>query len=219
MTTENNNENKELDKTIESLCDSLKPVKRTCPTRNGLLWIVLAICYMVAVATTIGFRHNIMESMNEQEYVFEIMLAFAIAISASLMTFWLSIPDCEKYKKFMAVPLTLLAVQIVWMLERMYFEGLGDIRDNWLSHCWMNTILHTTIPALAVIILVRRCGASVMPQWMATYALIAVAEFGWIGMRLICPKNNVGEAFIINFLPYVILGAALGFVAKRIFKW
>jgi hypothetical protein len=209
----------DLDKTIDKLCERLKPVKHRCPTRNGLLWILLVICYTAAVAATIGFRENITESMNKPDYVFELILAFGIAISASFMAFWLSIPDCEKYKKFMAVPLTLLGVQFVWMMERLFFEGIGDIRVDWLSHCWMNTVLHTTIPALAVILLVRRNGASVMPCWMATYALIAVTEFGWIGMRLICTRDNVGEAYLINFLPYVILGIVLGFVAKKLFRW
>lgn len=209
----------DIDKTINQLCDGLKPVKPCCPTRNGLLWILLVVCYTSAVALTIGFRENIAESMGREDYVFEIMLAFAIAISASLVTFWISIPGCDKRKKFMPVPLTLLAVQFVWMLERLYFEGIGDIRDNWLSHCWMNTALHTTLPALAVILLVRKSGATVMPCWMATFALISVTEFGWIGMRLVCPRDNIGEAYLLNFLPYVVLGVVVGFVAKKLFRW
>jgi hypothetical protein len=209
----------DLDKTIDKLCEGLKPVKPCCPTLYGLLWILLVICYTAAVAATIGFRENIMESMNKPDYVFELILAFGIAISSSLVAFWLSIPDCEKYKKFMAIPLTLFAVQLVWMLERLFFEGIGEVRVDWMSHCWMNAVLHTTVPAVAVIMLVRRNGASVMPGWMATYALIAVTEFGWIGMRLICTKDNVGEAYLINFLPYAVLGIVLGFVAKKLFRW
>lgn len=209
----------DINKTINQLCDGLKPVKPCCPTRNSLLWILLVVCYTSAVALTIGFRENLAESMGREDYVFEIMLAFAIAITASLVTFWISIPGCDKRKKYIPVPLTLLAVQFVWMLERLYFEGIGDIRENWLSHCWMNTALHTTLPALAVILLVRRSGACVMPQWMATFALISVTEFGWIGMRLVCPRDNVGEAYLLNFLPYVVLGVVVGFVAKKLFRW
>ncbi len=213
MTTE------DLDKTIDKLCTNLKPVKCCKPMRNSLLWILLVICYSSAVAMTIGFRENIVESMNRQDFIFEIILAFSIAISASFMAFGLSIPDCEKYKKLIAIPITLLGVQIVWMLERLFFEGIGDIRENWLSHCWMNTALHTTLPALAVILLVKKNGASVMPCWMAGFAMIAVTEFGWIGMRLVCPKDNVGEAYLLNFLPYVVLGIVLGFMAKKLFRW
>lgn len=209
----------DIDKTINQLCNGLKPVKPCCPTRNSLLWILLVVCYTSAVALTIGFRTNLAESMGREDYVFEIMLAFSIAITASLVTFWISIPGCDRRKKYMPVPLTLLAVQFVWMLERVYFEGIGDIRENWLSHCWMNTALHTTLPALAVILLVRRNGACVMPQWMAAFALISVTEFGWIGMRLVCPRDNVGEAYLLNFLPYVVLGVVVGFVAKKLFRW
>ncbi len=213
MTTE------DIDKTIEKLCSNLKPVKCCNPTRRSLLWVLVVVSYMSAVSITIGFRENIVESMGREDFVFELALAFAIALSASLMTFWLSIPDCGKYKKFLAVPLTLLAVQLMWVMDRTFFEGLGDFRENWLSHCWMNAVLHTTLPALLVIVLIKKGGATVMPCWLATNAMIAVTEFSWVGMRLICPKDNVGEAYILNFLPYVIVGAILGFVAKRLFRW
>lgn len=212
-------EDNKIDKTIDTLCCGLKPVARFHPTRRGLLWILLVLCYMSAVAITIGFRENIIESMGREDFVFELVLAFTIAISASFMTFWLSIPDCDHYKKFLAVPLTLLFVQCLWVMDRLFFEGMGNIRENWMSHCWMNTVIHTTLPAIAVILLVRKGGASVMPCWLATNALIAVTEFGWIGMRLVCPKDNVGEAYVLNFLPYVVIGAVLGFVSKKIFRW
>lgn len=207
-----------LDDTIHALCGDLKPVCCQKPLWRALLWILLVVTYTSAVAITIGFRDNIAEAMNREEYIFELILAFSIGITASLVTFWLSMPDCERHKKFFAIPLTLLAVQTTWMFIRLFFEGMGDVRDNWLSHCWMNTALHTTLPAIAVIILVRK-GATVMPCALACFAVLAVSEFGWVGMRLVCPKDNVGEAYFLNFLPYVVLGIVAGMLAKRIFKW
>ena len=208
----------DLKKTIDGLCCDLKPVKCDRPLWRALLWVLLVVCYTSAVAMTIGFRENIIESMAREDFVFELLLAFAIGISSAFMAFWLSIPDCQRQQKFVAVPLTLLAVQIMWMFDRLFFEGVGDIRENWLSNCWINTAIHTTLPALAVILLVKR-GATVHPCLLATFAVISVSQFGWIGMRLVCPKDNVGEAFLLNFLPYVIIGLVIGFVAKRLFRW
>lgn len=212
------NKDNEIDQTIKSLCGDLKPVCCVNPLWRALLWILLVITYTSAVAMTIGLRENIAEAMNREIYIFELMLAFATGIFASLLTFWLSTPDCERYKKYMAVPITLLGVQMVWMFDRLYFEGVGDIRENWLSHCWINTALHTTLPAIAVIILVRK-GATVMPCALASYAVLAVSQFGWIGMRLVCPHDNVGEAYFLNFLPYVIIGIIAGMGAKKLFRW
>lgn len=207
-----------IDQTIQALCGDLKPVKCVNPLWRALLWILLVVTYTSAVALTIGLRENIADAMNREDFIFELLLSFGIGISASLMTFWLSIPDCDRYKKYLAVPLTLLAVQFVWMLDRLYFEGMGDVRDNWLSHCWMNTALHTTLPAIAVILLVRR-GATVMPGFLAVFAVLAVSEFGWIGMRLVCPRDNVGEAYFLNFMPYVVIGVVAGLVSRKIFRW
>ncbi|MFA7275274.1 MAG: NrsF family protein [Pseudobdellovibrionaceae bacterium] len=210
--------NEDIDKTIQNLCCELKPVRCFNPLWRGLLWVLLVVSYTSAVALTIGFRHNIAEAMNREDFVFEVVLAFMIAISASFMTFWMSIPDCNRHRRFMAVPLTLLVVQLTWVLVRTFFEGIGDFRENWLSHCWMNTAIHTSLPALAVVLLVRK-GATVMPCWLASFAVLAVSEFGWIGMRLVCPKDNVGEAYILNFLPYVVMGLVAGFIAKKLFRW
>lgn len=215
MTGENN---KNIDLTIENLCGELKPVSCVHPMRRALLWILVVVSYTTAVAITIGLRDNIIEAMNREEYIFELALAFATGISAALLTFWLTTPDCERYKKFIAVPLTLLGVQIFWMLDRLFFEGVGDIRENWLTHCWGNTILHTTLPAIAVILLIRK-GATVMPIALASFAILSVSEFGWVGMRLICPKDNVGEAYFLNFMPYVVIGIVVGAAAKKLFRW
>jgi len=208
----------DLDKTIQNLCCDLKPVGCINPTWRALLWILLVVTYTIAVALTIGLRENIAEAINRGEYVFELALAFATGITASLVTFWLTIPDCGQYKKYMSVPVTLLSVQIFWMFDRLFFEGMGDIRENWLSHCWMNCILHTTFPAIAVILLVRK-GATVVPCILASFAVLAVSEFGWIGMRLVCPNDNVGEAYFLNFMPYVVIGIVAGFLAKKLFRW
>lgn len=209
----------EIKKTIECLCDGLQPRRRCIkPMWRWLLWLLIVVSYTSAVAVTIGFRENILESMQKPTFIFELVLAFSIGISSSLMAFWFSIPDCEKYKQYIAIPLTLLSVQAFWMLDLAFFEGLGDFRENWFSNCWMNTLIHTALPAFAVIILVKR-GATVYPCLLAIFAVIAVSEFGWVGMRLVCPRDNVGEAYILNFLPFVIIGILAGFAAKRLFKW
>lgn len=208
----------QLDGMIDGLCEGLKPCCRVNMTRRAFLWILLLITYTGAVAMTIGFRENIIQSVNRQDYVFELLLAFATGITSALATFWLSTPNCDQYKKFYAVPLTLLCVQLLWMFDRLFFEGIGNIRENWLSYCWINTAIHTTLPALAIILLIKK-SATVHPCLMASMGVIAVGEFGWIGMRLICPHDNVGEAYFVNFLPYIILGMFMGAVAKRLFRW
>ena len=212
------NKDDEINKTIHNLCGELKPMGCFNPNWRAALWIILVLTYTVAVATTIGFRENIAHAMNRGEFVFELLLAFGTGITAGLVTFWLTIPDCERYKKFIAVPVTLLAVQLVWMFDRLYFEGMGDIRENWLSHCWMNTALYTTVPIFAVVLMVKK-GATVMPCALASFAVLSVSEFNWIGMRLVCPKDNVGEAYFLNFLPYVVIGLLAGFLAKKLFRW
>ncbi|MBL8639859.1 MAG: DUF1109 family protein [Alphaproteobacteria bacterium] len=208
----------QLEGMINGLCQGLKPCCGFHTTRRALLWILLLITYTTAIAMTIGLRENIQQSMNRSDYVFELLLAFATGISSALATFWLSTPNSEDYKKYYAVPITLLCVQLLWMFDRLFFEGMGDIRENWFSYCWINTAIHTTLPALAVILLIKK-GASVRPCLMACMGVLAVSEFGWIGMRLVCPQDTVGEAYFLNFLPYIILGIVMGFLAKRLFRW
>ncbi len=209
-----------LDKTIDDLCCGLKPCNRlNNPLWRSLLWMVIAISYVTAVAFMVGLQPNTMDRLgHNHHFVFEIALSFVTGVTASLATFFLSVPDCKNKDWFYSIPATLFAVHILWMLVRFLMEGVGVFPTNWFCHCWMDTIIMAGLPSALVLFLIRR-GATVRPRLLAFNAVLAVASFSWIGIRFVCPFLTVGKAYFVNFLPFVVLGIVTGFVAKRLFRW
>lgn len=209
---------KALDETINNLCSELKPVKPQCVYSRSGLWMLIAICYTMAVAMMVGFRPQLMDKMLDQNFIFEIGLALATGMTATLATFWLTLPDSTRYNIFLGVPATLFAVMLFWMADRLFMEGLGPYPEMWFSHCWMDCALMAGLPAGLALFLVRK-GASVRPGLLAFNAVLAVSAFGWIGIRFTCPYDSVGKAYFINFLPFMLLGLGIAFFAKRLFRW
>jgi hypothetical protein len=209
---------KDIKETIDSLCGDLKPVKCMRPHWRSALWIVIAVSYTAAVASMVGFRPQLADKMLDQNFIFEIGLALATGLAASLVTFWLTLPDSSRYNIFLSIPATLFAVHLFWMLDRLMMEGLGMMPFYWFTNCWMDTALMAGLPAAVVVFLIRK-GASVRPKLLALNALLAVSSFSWIGIRFTCPFDSVGKAYLMNFAPLMILGLVVGLCAKRLFKW
>lgn len=209
---------KDINDTINSLCCDLKPVKPLRPCWRSALWIVIALCYTGAMVMMIGFRPQLFDRMVNHYFIFEIGLALMTGMTATLATFWLTLPDSSRYNLFLGVPGTLFSVHMFWMFDRFLMEGVGATPESWMMGCWMNTALIAGIPAAAVIFLIRK-GASVRPCLLAFNALLAVASFGWIGIRFTCPYDSVGKAYLINFLPFLVIGLGAGAFARRLFKW
>ena len=75
------------------------------------------------------------------------------------------------------------------------------------------------IPFLALIYLSAK-GHTTQPYWSMTMNVMAVSALGWIGLRLTCSMyDSMTYGFIHYLLPFAILGAAVGFFARKLFKW
>ena len=223
MTTDSPEEDKKGDDiacTIDRLCCDLKPCGRLRnPLWRSLLWMVIAVTYVVAIALMVGLQPNTMDRLSHnQHFVFEIALALATGIFASLATFFLSVPDGENKGWLFSIPATLFGVHILWMLVKFAMEGMGIVPSDWLGHCWMDTIMMAGVPAGLVLFLIRK-GATVRPRLLAFNAVLAVASFSWVGIRFICPFETVGKAYFVNFLPFIVVGLIVGAISKRLFRW
>lgn len=210
----------DINRTIENLCSDLKPVKPQSPLWRSLLWITIAISYVVAIDNMVGVRPQMIEHLRDDEhYMFEILLALLTGISASIVTFFLTVPEDGYQRSWMLpVPATLFAVHVLWMLVRFTHEDIGDVPIGWFSHCWMDSLLMAGLPGMLALIFIRR-GATVRPFWLAFNAVLAVSAFGWIGIRFTCPFDTVGKAYFVNFLPFLVFGLVIGFAAKKLFRW
>lgn len=212
------NKTKKTDDLIGQLCEGLEPTPPRCPYRRVSVWLLASLVYLVGIVVYLGFRHDIDERLMDSVFLFETLLAFVMLVSASLASSWLSFPDCIQRNWLKVVPTTIFGVFILWIIVRSIEEQMGLINMFHIGHCAREGMLMEGIPIIALMIITMR-GHTTQPYWSMFMNILAVSSLGWIGLRLTCSMDEMGHSFINHLLPIAIVGAGLGFFARKLFKW
>jgi hypothetical protein len=208
----------DMDKLIGDLCAGLTPCKRLPhPALRVLLYLALTVAYIVMTVSMYGIRHDWAEKFHDVYFIFESTLALAIWLSSMLAAAWLCIPDMRGQNWMKVVPVTLAVVMLFWTFLRGTMEGINLFPVHW-GHCFKDGCLMGAVP-LVLIVLMSRKGATCSPYWMAAMNALAVTMAGWIGLRMTCPMNDMGQGFIYHFIPYMAIGVVVGLLARRLFRW
>lgn len=206
-----------IDDLIGKLSNELEPVKRRCPYRNIAIWLAFSVAYIVGVILYYGPKVDLSAYMTNSDFLFEMAMASAILISSAITSSFLSFPDGVQRGWMKGVSLTLFGVFLVWILTHSIEEGM-EIAIFTLGSCYKGIFIEA-IPFIALIIMTAR-GHSTQPYWLMMMNVFAVSAIGWIGLRLTCSMyDSMIYGFIHYLLPFAVLGAGIGFFARKIFKW
>lgn len=214
----NNAKNNSTDDLINQLSDDLKAVTPRSPYKRMAIWLVLSIAYLVGVVAYLGVRMDIADRLTDSIFLFETLLATAILLSASIASSWLNFPDSLQRPWIKIVPLTLFGVFSLWVVVRGIEEGMVFISTLHMAHCSEEGAFMEVAPIIALVIITMR-GNTTQPYWSMAMNVLAVSALGWIGLRLTCPMDQMGHSFINHLLPFAIVGAGLGFFARKLFRW
>lgn len=211
-------EDKKVNDLIGNLCEDLEPVKCRCPYRQIVPWFVLSIAYLIGAVAFLGLRHDLSDRLVDSVFLFETGIAIAMLVTAALTSSLLNFPDACQKDWMKAVPVTLFAVFVLWVIVRSIEEGMGITATLHLTHCAHEGILMEAIPIIALVIITMR-GYTTQPYWSMAMNILAVSALGWIGLRLTCSMDEMGHTFLNHLLPFAIVGAGLGFFARKLFRW
>jgi hypothetical protein len=207
----------DTDDLIGKLCGELEPTKRRCPYRNMTIWLVLSVAYIVGVIAYFGPKVDLTAHMTNAAFLFEMAMAVAILISSAVASSFLSFPDGVQRGWTKNVALTLFGVFILWIFTNAIEEGM-DISLFTLGSCSKGLIVEA-LPFIALVIMTAR-GHSTQPYWLMAMNVFAVSALGWIALRLTCSMyDSMIYGFLHYLLPFAVLGAGIGFFARKIFKW
>lgn len=211
-------ETKNTEDLIGQLCSDLEPTSPRCPYRRILLWLVLSVAYIVGVVAYLGPKVDIMEHLTNASFLFEMMMAMAIFISSALASSWLSFPDCLQRNWMKIISVTLFGAFTLWILANAIEEGMDFFSHFYLKSCSRSLIVEA-LPFAALVYMTAR-GNTTQPYWSMAMNVMAVSSLGWIGLRITCSMyDSMTYGFIHYMLPVAILGAGVGFFARKLFKW
>lgn len=212
MTKDNN-----INDLIGQLSEGLEPVKKRSPFKAMAVWIALSLVYIASVIGYYGPKMDLTESLMTATFLFEMLLVLGILGFSAMASSFLSFPDERQTGWIRNVALALFSVLLLWILVNIIEEG-GDFNVFFIGSCYKGVFVEA-IPFVALILLTMR-GHSTQPYWLMTMNVFAVSALGWIGLRITCVMyESMIYSFLHYLLPFAILGAALGFFARKIFKW
>ncbi len=181
------------------------------------VWFLLSAVYIMGVVLYFGPKVNLDEKITDAAFLFEMSIATGIFITSAMASSFLSFPDSAGRDWLKTVAISLFGVFIVWILANAIEEGM-DVSLFTLGSCYKGIFIEA-IPFVALIFLTAR-GYSTQPYWLMTMNVFAVSALGWVGLRLTCAMyDSMIYGFIHYLLPFTILGAGIGFFARKIFKW
>jgi len=205
------------DDIIKKLSDGLEPVKRRCPYRSLVIWVVFSIVYIAGVIFYLGPKINLDTSLTNAAFLFEMGIIGALFLSSAVASSFLSFPDGLQRGWIKGVTMTLFGVFLLWITANSIEEGV-DLSMLSMGSC-SRGILVEGIP-FGILVFMTMRGYSTQPYWLMTTNVLAATALGWIGLRLTCTMyESMVYGFLHYLLPFMVLGAAIGFFARKIFKW
>ncbi len=212
-------DNKTPDDLINQLCGDLEASAPRCPYRRISIWLILSIVYIVGVINYLGLKVDIEDHLTNASFLFEMGLASALFISAALASSWLSFPDCIQRDWMKTISVTLFGTFLFWIVANGIEEGDFSFYKHFAMPSCSRGLLVEAFPFLALLFMTAK-GNTTQPYWAMTMNVMAVSALGWVGLRLTCSMyDSMTYGFIHYLLPFCILGAAVGFFARKIFKW
>ncbi len=203
---------------IESLSDDLTKIKPMAhPLKRAIPWVILTVIYIISVVYYLGIRGDFASKLHDPIYVFELSHALAISISAVICSLWLCVPDMREQKWMIAVPLSLFATFIVWVLLKSTLDMHKTFTLDW-GHCHEDSILFGVVPALAILFISIK-GRTTHPNLISLMSAISVGGLGYMGLRITCASDDIGHLCVYHILPYLLLGLLVTIFAKRIYRW
>jgi len=207
--------------TIDQLCDDLKPVRPLTTPALRMLGMGLAILgYMAVCALVIGLRPDLAARFADSLFVLEIALAGLLFGSALYSSSLIMVPDAQGRSWVFVIPLSLLALFVLWSCIRGVDEGMhAHLHEMWFWHeCVSKSIVFATLP-VGFMAFVSSHGASTRPVLSVALNVLAVSGAGFVALRLTCADDSIAHHWVHHVLPYVVIGALAGLVLRRFYRW
>ena len=207
-----------IEDTISRLTDELSIVTPLPhPFYRILPWMGVAFVYTFFVVMYLGVRPDAGDKMYDFAFVFEIVMAVSLALSAGVCAAFLCVPDMRGRTSMLFVPVGICAVFLGWTVFRSVTEGLMLPAPHW-DHCFQDALLVGTVPAAFMIFMTTR-GASTRPYMQSFMVALLVMAVGYTALRFTCMMDTVGHSMIYHLFPFVVFGVLGGVCARRIFSW
>jgi hypothetical protein len=194
---------------IADLASRATPVRPLAsPGARALGWLGIAIAFGAAGLTVFGPRSGLDTLVTQPGFLWTAILAFATCAFAVKAALVLAIPGAERSAVLRAAAVAIAGLWAVTLATDIVRAGHGSAGVSHWYICFIRVIAIGLVPAVAVMVMLRRA-AALRPAWTGALALAAAAAAGALAIQLICPLNDAAHALVGHF-GAVVAASAFG---------
>jgi hypothetical protein len=211
----------DTDKFIERLAEAVEPVQPLSrPWIRTAAWLLVAIPYVALVVLVASPRADLLAKAAQWRYLVEQLAALFTGIAAATAAFATIIPGYDRRILFVpALPLAIwlgsLGDGCVQDWIRLGPDGLS-LRPDW--HCFPGIVLIGAVPAIAMVVMLRR-GAPLTPHLTAALGGLAAAGLGNFGLRLFHSQDASLMVLVWQVGTVSILTALAAWAGHYLLNW
>jgi hypothetical protein len=202
-------------------CGPVRPLPR--PWIRTVEWLALSTPYVLLVVFVVSPRADLSVKISDLHFVVEQVAAMGTVVAASAAALATIIPGHSR--KILALPFLLLSIWLAslghayvqdnvesWI--RPDFNGLTPHPD-W--YCFPAIVLVGSVPALAMIIMLRR-GVPLTLHLTAALGGLSAAALGSFGLRFFCSQDGSLMVLIWQFGTVCLLSVLAGYAGPHVLR-
>lgn len=206
---------------IRSLAAKARPVKRLRhPAWRTAAWMSISLAYAAGFVWVTGLRPDIAQKLAEPRFLVEVTSALMTSMMAAAGAFCAGCPGRPLWERFGAFPF--LAIWLASLGEGCWRQleqgGTAALQIHVDLVCFESILLVGFLPAVLIIMMVRRA-APIAPMSTMGLAALAATALGAAALRLF-HDQDVSLMLLVWQFGTVVMMATLAFLAGRLFlRW
>lgn len=206
---------------IQRLATSVRPVRPLPPPwLRTTHWLAIALSSMVIVVMLMSPRDDLAEKLSEARFLVEQAAAVATAVTAAVAAFCLVIPGHSRKLALLPIlPLAIWLGSLGYGCLQSWLEldtAAWQIYPDWI--CFPSIVMVGAVPALTMVIMLRR-GAPMAPRMTVALGALAAAAIGNFGLRLFHYQDAGLMVLVWQFGSVALLSALAGWSGRAILRW
>lgn len=204
---------------IHALAAQAEPVRRVRPLVRAWLWILIAALVLVLLGISRGLRPDLADRLQQPIFVIGLGASLLTGVLAAVAASFLSLPDRSRLWSFLPVPALVLWLSAIGYGCIVYWVGLvpNSVTLREVARCFA-TLLLTSVPLSAALLVMLRHGALVRPGTVALCGSLAVAAITATALTLFHDLDATVMILIWNLGTAALIVGLAGIFGKRMLR-
>jgi len=208
-----------IEQLVATLSRDVAPVKSAPhPYVLSLKWLSIASVYLIVSLAFSGLRPDLANALQNPWFTAELVLLFAMFITAAIATAVLSFPDMHQKRNMAYGPLWVVGLFVLMM----YFAWRADAPTTPLPmhsfECMISITLFSLLPSVTTFYALRKL-ASTHQRLSSSIAVLFAFCTGALWLRLHEQTDSIIHVIEWHYLPILGFSMLAIWLGKKLLKW